>query len=368
MAFLLFFCLCCPRTATWGALAGAAAGVIFAARIVDVALGAAVIGAAAAMSWRKQHQIPARFLAAATGVGALLIGAVLAANLHYSGSLLGSYFGSQREQGISGPLGTLFKLYGYVFDPLAFERESIGTAAPLWCVLPLALLAPGGLMLLWRKHREAATIGIAVLGAWLATYGVFTAVSGLTLRYGSAHYAKVLFPILTVAGTFALGEFAAARVPWRIAALYGAGVAAAAVVPLAIHPHEVALSPAQVHLCCRIEDVPLALDGIPATRWTTGSPRQAGMTLAIDLGRDVEFTRLRLDSSQHPMEAPGQAELAVSEDGKQWLVLHENDTSVQPGLDDYIADPTPARYVRLTVLTSDPVNPWSIEELSLYAF
>jgi hypothetical protein len=92
------------------------------------------------------------------------------------------------------------------------------------------------------------------------------------------------------------------------------------------------------------------------------------MTLLIDFGREIEFTRLRLDCSEYPQEAPGPTLLEASEDGKQWLELHENDTSVQPGLADYTSDPTPARFVRLTVRTSDPVNPWSIGELSVYAF
>ena len=368
MAFILYVCLCRPLDPRWGAMAGAAAGVMFAARIVDVALGLAVVAAAAGVDWKKELRIPGRFLAAAALVCGLVVAAVLAANVHYSGELLGHYYKQQVDQGLSGPLAMVFKLYGYFLDPLAFERESLSIAIPVWRVLPLVLLAPGGLMLLRRKRPELCAAGVAALAAWLATYGLFTAVSGLTLRYDSEHYAKVLFPIFTAAGTVALGEFAAGRVAWRAVALYGGCVVALAAAPLAIRPHAVELAPSQIHLCCRSADTPLAIDGNPVTRWSTGSPRRAGMTLLIDFGREIEFTRLRLDSSEYPLESPGPTTLEASEDGKQWLRLHLLDTSVQPGLDDYTADPTLARYVRLTVNSSDPVNPWSIEELSVYAF
>lgn len=368
MAFILYACLCRPLDARWGALAGAAAGVMFAARIVDVALGLAVIAAAAGVDWKRKERMPGRFLAAVALVCGLVVAAVLGADVHYSGELLGSYYKQQVDQGLSSPLAMVFKLYGYFLDPLAFERESQSIAIPVWRVLPLVLLAPGGLMLLRRKRPDLCAAGIAAVAAWLATYGLFTAVSGLTLRYDSEHYAKILFPILTAAGAVALGEFAAGRVAWRPAALYGACVSVLAAGPLAIRPHAVELAPSQIHLCCRAGDIPLALDGNPVTRWSTGAPRRAGMTLLIDFGREIEFTRLRLDSSEYPLESPGPTTLEASEDGKQWLRLHANDTSVQPGLSEYTVDPTLARYVRLTVNSSDPVNPWSIEELSVYAF
>jgi hypothetical protein len=368
MALILYACLCRPLNLRWGALAGAADGVMFAARVGDAGLGLAVIAVAAAFEWRKQRRIPWRFAAAAALACTLIISAVLAANVHYSGRLLGSYYKSALDQGVSHPLAILFKLYGYFLNPLTFEREWLDIATPVWRVLPLLLLAPGGLMLLWRKRRDACVAGIALLAAWLAIYGPFPAVSGLTLRFGSEHYAKVLFPILTVAGAFALGEFAAGRVAWRAAAVYGACIAALAAAPLAVHPHEVELAPSQVHLCCRTEDVPFVLDQNPVTRWTSGAPRKPGMTLVIDFGREIEFTRLRVDSSQHPLESPGPTTLETSEDGKRWSTPPCNDTSVEQGLSDYSVDPTPARIVRLRVNTSDPVNPWSIEELSVYAF
>ena len=368
MAFILYVCLCRPLDARWGALAGAAAGVMFAARFVDVALGLAVVAAAAAVDWKKKKHMPVGFLTAAALVCGLAVAAVLAADVHYSGQLLGTYYGQARKQGVSSPLAILLKLYGYFLNPLAFERESLSVAMPVWRVLPLVLLAPGGLLLLWRKREDASAVGFAALGVWLATYGLFTAVSGVTLRFNSEHYAKILFPIFTAAGAFALGEFAAGRVAWRTSTLYGGCVVALAAAPLAIHTHEVELAPSQIQLCCRTGDIPLALDGNPVTHWSTGSPRRAGMSLLIDFGREIEFARLRLDTSEYPLESPGPTVLEASEDGKQWLELRENDTSAHPGLADYTADPTPARFVRLTVRTSDPVNPWSIGELSVYAF
>jgi hypothetical protein len=93
MAFILYVCLCRPIEARWGALAGAAAGVMFAARFVDVALGVTLI-AVAAVAWEKQGGVPWRFIAAAAAVCGVVVAVVLAADVHYSGLLLGPYYTS----------------------------------------------------------------------------------------------------------------------------------------------------------------------------------------------------------------------------------------------------------------------------------
>ncbi len=368
LALILYVCLCRKPWARWGALAGTAVAVMFAARLVDALVGGCAVAAAIFEAWRRDKRPPVAFAAAAAISCAVLSAAVMAVNLHFTGSPLGNYYEMARGQGLSGLAAIGFKLYGYFFDSLVFAHESLAGASSVWMMFPIMLAAPAGLMLLWRRRRAAVTIFLSTLVGWACAYVPFPAVSGLTLRFGSARYIGVLAPILTAAGAVVVAEFAAGRVRMRYTAVYVATLAALAALPLALRTHKIFLSASQIRACCNQDDIALAVDGDAGTSWTSGTPRRAGMSLTIDAGRVFLFQRLKLEMMANPAQGPGPVTFDASRDGEHWRPLAFNDTSVQAGVSDYYTDPDAVRYVRLKVLTDDPVNPWSIQELSLYGF
>ena len=342
-------------------------GVMFASRMVDVAAGGCLVAAAAAESWWREKRLPTAFPSGAALTCAVLMGMVFIVNERLSGSWLGTYFHSALGQG-SSPLFSLpFKLYGYLIDPLLFQGETLPYAHSVVAALPICVLAPGGLVLLWRTQRRMAILFLAIVAGWLPIYAPFVAVSGLTLRFGSAHYAKMLFPVLAGAAFFAIAEFAAARVPWRQAAGYLAIVSAIGLPPWWFEFRPMPLQASMIHVCCHAENVALAIDGNPATRWDTGRPRAAGMALDIDAGRTIWFNHLRLDSFKSPQGAPDDVTLWGSLDGHSWKGISLIDQSQTYAVRDYFADPVRLRLLRVRLEKGSRGEWWSIHEMTLFA-
>lgn len=367
LSFVLYVVVCRATTFSWGLAAGAAVGILFAARVVDVAIGGCLIGAAALESWWRQRRPPSAFLSGAALTCAVLVGLALTVNERLSGSWMGSYFHVALRQGSSPFFSLPFKLYGYVVDPFLFQGEALPYARSVVATLPICVLAPGGLVLLWRSQRRVAICFLAVVAGWLPIYAPFVAVSGLTLRFGSAHYAKVLFPVLAGAAFFAIAELAAARVPWRYAASYLAIAGAIGLLPWWFEFRPMPLTASMIHVCCHAESVALAIDGNPKTRWDTGRPRTAGMTLDIDAGRTIWFNHLKLDSFYSPQGAPDDVTLWGSFDGRSWKGISFIDQSQEYAVRDYFADPVRLRWVRVRLQKGSPSEWWSIHEMTLFA-
>lgn len=113
-------------------------------------------------------------------------------------------------------------------------------------------------------------------------------------------------------------------------------------------------------------DVYLAIDGIDATRWTTGAVQTSGQEFIIDLGSAQAFDRLVLDTTQSANDYPRQYAVAVSDDGNDWSnVASGFGSSDSPTVIDF-SDQNAAQ-IRITQLGSATANWWSIHELSLYA-
>ena len=61
-----------------------------------------------------------------------------------------------------------------------------------------------------------------------------------------------------------------------------------------------------------------AIDGDPATRWSTGYGMQPGDTFQIDLGSQQTFNQIVLDTSGSPGDFVRQYQVSVSDDGVNW--------------------------------------------------
>ncbi len=223
LAVLLFLCFdTTPLTARTGAIAGLCVGMMFAARVGDVIPGIAVF--AVLIFTRRGNW----FLAAAAGCAAAIAAIALAVNRAFSGLWLGNYYNALIHQTwctscIPG------KLYGYLLNPYQAQGVTDPQSMPLVQILPLLLLAPLGLLflLLDPKHRIKGIAFAAAFVAWTALYGPFWAVTGATLRNGSMHYAKMLFPALTACSFWALIVISRpTRTERRIALVYGVAVVA----------------------------------------------------------------------------------------------------------------------------------------------
>lgn len=65
-------------------------------------------------------------------------------------------------------------------------------------------------------------------------------------------------------------------------------------------------------------DLYKAIDGDPATRWSTGEPQQPGQWFQIDMGYIANVRKVALDTTGSAGDYPREYSVFVSNDGKSW--------------------------------------------------
>lgn len=108
------------------------------------------------------------------------------------------------------------------------------------------------------------------------------------------------------------------------------------------------------------------IDGDLSTRWSTGASQTNGQWIEVDMGANMTFNQVVLDTEKNSSDEndyPRQYILEVSDDGSQW-------TQVASGQGGRKATPinfsaVDARYFRITQ-TGSSGNWWSIGELDVY--
>ncbi|MEU0247338.1 discoidin domain-containing protein [Streptomyces sp. NPDC006235] len=107
-----------------------------------------------------------------------------------------------------------------------------------------------------------------------------------------------------------------------------------------------------------------AIDGDPATRWSSGHGMQPGDWFQLDLGSTQTFDQVVLDTSASSGDYVRQYEVSTSDDGTTW----SKPTAVGAGstVTRILLPSTTARYIRVTN-TADSGSWWSIHELSVLA-
>jgi len=108
-----------------------------------------------------------------------------------------------------------------------------------------------------------------------------------------------------------------------------------------------------------------ALDGNPATRWTSGQPQTNGDWFLIDMGSIQSFSSITLDAGSHIGDYPSGYQVFVSTDGYNWgnAIASGNDS----GQVVTISFATQSARDIKVVLTANADNWWSICEFNVYS-
>ncbi|HEX5052856.1 MAG TPA: discoidin domain-containing protein [Planctomycetota bacterium] len=115
----------------------------------------------------------------------------------------------------------------------------------------------------------------------------------------------------------------------------------------------------------RQEDLHRAIDGDPASRWTTDEVQKPGMWIAIELPETAEVTGIGLDTTPSPNDFPATYEVRVSADGVRWGDPIAAGTGSER--DPVIRIPaTTTRFLEITQTGGKQQWYWSIHELRLY--
>ncbi|GIH17152.1 discoidin domain-containing protein [Rugosimonospora africana] len=107
-----------------------------------------------------------------------------------------------------------------------------------------------------------------------------------------------------------------------------------------------------------------AIDGDPATRWSTGHGMTPGDWFQLDLGAPRTFDKLVLDTSGSSGDFVRQYQVLVSDDGVTW----SDPIATGPGatVTQILTPPVTARFVRV-VNQANSGSWWSIHELNVFA-
>ena len=111
------------------------------------------------------------------------------------------------------------------------------------------------------------------------------------------------------------------------------------------------------------DNLQLALDDNPYTRWSTRQPQRPGMWFQIDLGKVETVAHVRLDNEASPHDYPRGYALKLSADGHSWEAVAtrpDNDEELNVSFSS-----RPARYIRIEQTGSDPVYWWSIHRIAI---
>jgi len=106
-----------------------------------------------------------------------------------------------------------------------------------------------------------------------------------------------------------------------------------------------------------------AIDGDPATRWSTGAGMQPGDWFQVDLGEVRSFSEISLDTSGSPGDFARGYEVYVSDDGESWgepIARGGGRTQLR-----VLLPAVEARYIKI-VNTGSSGSWWSIHELNVY--
>jgi hypothetical protein len=125
------------------------------------------------------------------------------------------------------------------------------------------------------------------------------------------------------------------------------------------------------------DHLPLAVDGNPNTRWSTGPhPQNGAEVLTIDLGAEHEVDALRMTIGTRVTDFPRRLIIESSIDNREWATRWEGNAAIvtfaaavrHPGdVPLTFALPhVPARWIRLRQLGQDPEFYWSIFELTVF--
>jgi hypothetical protein len=109
---------------------------------------------------------------------------------------------------------------------------------------------------------------------------------------------------------------------------------------------------------------PYAIDGVAATRWSSGAPPVGGEWFLVDLGAKAShLTKVVLDTTKSTGDIPIAYKLELSVNGTTFTQVA---TGAGADLTTITFADTPARYIKVTeTSTTVTTHWWSIHELTV---
>ncbi len=111
------------------------------------------------------------------------------------------------------------------------------------------------------------------------------------------------------------------------------------------------------------DNLSLALDNNPYTRWSTTQPQKPGMWFQLDLGTTRTLSQVKLDNGGSPNDYPRGYILKVSTNGQDWETIAENPNNRKPV--NVVFTPREARFIRIEQTSQSDRWWWSIHQIQV---
>lgn len=110
---------------------------------------------------------------------------------------------------------------------------------------------------------------------------------------------------------------------------------------------------------------PYALDGKLTTRFSTNEHQAPGLYFEVDMGNSTTFDVVSMQAPYSPSDYARSYEVQVSNNGGSWATIAGCNGTATPEVVSFASQT--ARYIRIVLRASTPVDWWSIDEFNLYA-
>lgn len=351
---------------------GLAVGLSFATRIGDVIPTSVALSFFIFEFMKKYRKINYNILLTIV-IALALISTTIFINYTFSGLLLGNYMNSVLIQGFNMQ-AIIYKVYGYLFDSFTFGGEVHYLSMPLFKYCFLFILSPLGLyyLLLDKSNRKMAILILLSFLSWFITYVPHAAISGLTLKYGTLHYLKMLFPLLVILSLKYILQISTEKKRSEIARnmkLLFLYILTLSILLLSLvyllNFSMIDMADAKVDASENNKTAMLAIDNDINTRWDTAKPQSKGMFYAVYFNRAYLINHIKLYTVPSPSGYPRDFNILCSTDGVSWKQVTSVINIAGTSNMDIYFDPLSCKSLKI-VLTKDDNDWWSIHELRVY--
>lgn len=265
-----------------------------------------------------------KLIFAALFPGLLMFIITIIFNLIIYNDIKGSYYQSVNNQGFD-PLNTwITKIIGMFLNPIIYQHDNSILSVAVVKQSLILLFFPISFLLLIRnylKNKQYSTTFVLLSSfiIWCILYIPFVAISPETLKYGSARYIGVIFPIIFLSLIYFISYVSEINLKKIILLLiYMFSIMISFLLISLNKTTPLDLVNSRIYTITNSSISKNLIDNNIDSEWHSESPRKNGDNMVIEFQRTYEIRGFELDSSKSKERCLPNFNYSTSNDGFTW--------------------------------------------------